>query len=140
MAEYQMPHKHTQEFRDLPEFTQGYVEAALFTAPDGHADDGFLDMDPATVSRMGADCDAFVRDNAEDIAALTGSDAHPDYDAAAAGRDFWYTRNGHGVGYWDRGFRDDLEAAAERLTAASEAFGAFDDDLFPETDQDRLGM
>ncbi len=36
------------------------------------------------------------------------------------GSDFWYTRNGHGVGFWDRGYPDDV---ADPLTEACKTFG-----------------
>jgi hypothetical protein len=39
-----------------------------------------------------------------------------------AGGDFWLTRNGHGVGFWDRG----LGELGDRLTAASKPHGSSD--------------
>lgn len=33
--------------------------------------------------------------------------------------DFWLTRNGHGVGFWDR----DVGAVGDRLTKACKKFG-----------------
>lgn len=43
----------------------------------------------------------------------------PAYDETQAGRDYWFTRNGHGVGFWDREQLrvDDIGA---QLTKASE--------------------
>jgi hypothetical protein len=48
--------------------------------------------------------------------------AESDYDREAAGRDFWYTRNGHGVGFWDRGFKGRAGAIAQRLSDSASAF------------------
>lgn len=43
-------------------------------------------------------------------------------DGEQNGNDFWYTRNGHGVGFWDRGY----EQTGDRLTEAAHKFGAHD--------------
>jgi hypothetical protein len=40
-------------------------------------------------------------------------------DAGQLGHDLWLTRNGHGVGFWDRG----LGALGDRLTAHAQSFG-----------------
>ena len=39
---------------------------------------------------------------------------------SCAGHDFWMTRQGQGVGFWDRGLPEDVD---EALTGASKAFG-----------------
>ena len=43
-----------------------------------------------------------------------------EFDDSEAGADFWFTRNGHGVGYWDG---DYPEPQATRLDDASKRFG-----------------
>ncbi|TIU88857.1 MAG: hypothetical protein E5W06_00380 [Mesorhizobium sp.] len=126
-------------FSDLDEFTQGYIEALFFTsecpqvgteefktaehqeamregAADGvlPCDVGFADLAPETLQAIIADCRAWQEANAELLAAAYNVATQPDYDAAAAGRDFWYTRNGHGVGFWDRG----LGQVGDKLSAA----------------------
>jgi hypothetical protein len=40
------------------------------------------------------------------------------YEAIQAGRDFWFTRNHHGVGFWDRG----LGPTGDSLSAVSHRF------------------
>ncbi len=83
------------------------------------SDAGFSDLTADALASIMADCEAFQRENAELLAqasghtfaartigdgSLPGSHREAwDYDDAAAGRDYWYTRNGHGVGFWDRG-------------------------------------
>jgi hypothetical protein len=53
------------------------------------------------------------------------------YDVEKAGRDFWYTRNGHGVGYWDRGLD---KAVAKSLSEAARTYGeAYIDDVLGTT-------
>lgn len=84
-------------------FVRGYVEAMFFTET-GCSDDG--DMEHATVAelsneaweRIVADCDEFERR----CRRLLDAAYQRDYDEEQAGRDFWFTRNGHGVGFWDR--------------------------------------
>lgn len=125
---------------DLDSFTQGYIEALFFTSEeqlceesDGarHMPDvavnlatmeshfvggdsfGFADLAPSALADIIADCEAFQRDHA----ALLQLAYARDYDAEQAGRDYWFTRNGHGVGFWDR---DALEQGdlGKRLSAA----------------------
>jgi hypothetical protein len=43
-------------------------------------------------------------------------------DLSHAGHDFWLSRNGHGTGFWDRGFG----AVGDSLDAHAETFGTFD--------------
>lgn len=100
--------KGARMFAALDDFTQGYVEAAFFTET-GSLDDADRDLehasvaeiDPASLEQVKADCAAWQQRNASTLAlAYASSD---DYGPKNAGRDYWFTRNGHGVGFWDRG-------------------------------------
>lgn len=120
-------------WHNLDAFTQGYVEACFFTESDpsasmadlgpGHefidgnipADAGFSDIHPDSLIRISKDCERFQRENQTWLNAAYEA---ADYDAAQAGRDFWFTRNGHGVGFWDR---RQLESPAGNSLAAIEA-------------------
>ncbi|MEP3665877.1 MAG: hypothetical protein ABJN42_03980, partial [Roseibium sp.] len=73
------------------------------------------------IDSIKADCEGFLEKNRSDIDLLTGADVG--YDEISAGRDLWYTRNGHGVGFWDRGFTGEVGDAADRLTEAAESIG-----------------
>ena len=111
-------------FDDLDAFARGYIEAMFFTEssawskaeiqddPEGWAeaeregvsdgtipsDSTFGDIAPDSLARIMQDCTRF-----QDTASNLLREAYSrDYDAAQAGRDFWFTRNGHGVGFWDR--------------------------------------
>jgi len=112
-------------WRDLDSFTQGYVEAMFFTSTgdDGEAfAEGFADLAPETLARIIADCAKFQ----EGSAWLRAVNAAKGYDfpgEADAGRDFWFTRNGHGCGFWDG---DWPEPHATALTDAARAFGEVD--------------
>jgi hypothetical protein len=111
------------EWSDLSPFLQGYLEAMFFTncctsesmveweepevqerVREGQADGsiptdaGFGDIHPDSMIAAHGDCSDFqakARHLLSQAYAL-------DYDESQAGRDFWFTRNGHGVGYWDR--------------------------------------
>lgn len=101
-------------------FTRGYLECALWTSdPDpGSGEWSASDwwnidaIDPACIQRAIEDCTAFQNDNAKDLDA-TGADAERN------GHDFWLTRNGHGAGFWDRGYGD----VGDRLTTAAHVWG-----------------
>lgn len=107
--------------RKLDEFTQAYVECALFSTNDESdpsggepLDDNYgpEDIDPETLTKMVTDCRRFQAECCKDIG----------IHLSRAGHDFWLTRNGHGAGFWD----DDWpKPAAWRLTEASDRFGEF---------------
>lgn len=127
-------------FDDLDEFAQGFIEAAFFcsTSPaydrdewdsedcqrEGEAgtrdgdipgDASTADIDPASLEAVKALCDEFQREAAPLLAAAYEIEG---YGPTEAGRDFYYTRAGHGVGYWSR-----AELGEPLGTALSEAAG-----------------
>lgn len=121
------------DFEDLDAFTQGYIEAMFFTST-GDPDDGdlenaaFADLAPETLTTIIADCAAFQAVPA--YAAMKDAKRRNrdglgsrDHNATQAGRDFWFTHNGHGVGFWDG---DWPEPHASDLDRASKAFPSVD--------------
>lgn len=109
----------------LEEMLQSYVAAALWSSTckedeDDEDDQGDTPMDslyneddihPDTLELMKKDCEKFLNDNEDDI----------DGRYSDAGHDFWLTRNGHGVGFWEK--PDWPEEEGERLTEAAKSFG-----------------
>lgn len=100
---------------ELDTFTQQYITTALWSSTDD--DDTPMDarysvddLASETLDTIKADCAKFQREQA----ALIGSEL------SRAGHDFWLTRNGHGAGFWDG---DWPEQVGETLTEASHAFG-----------------
>lgn len=98
------------EWGDLSPFTQGYIsalfesEAYALKYPDtgpglGAVDPRFSDLAPETLAWIIADCEAFQA-KAADL--LERAYAAGEYDEEQAGRDLWFTRKGHVVGFWDR--------------------------------------
>jgi hypothetical protein len=146
MPEFMMDKEGTVNgvtFADLCSFTQGYVEAMLFTencpgesmvdwadpevqhrVNEGQADGnipcdaGWGDIHPTTAERLQIDCFNF---EAEAGPLLRKAYAR-DYDATQAGRDFWFTRNGHGVGFWDR-TELDADGLGEALSDIARTYG-----------------
>jgi hypothetical protein len=114
----------SKAFTELPSFVQGYIEAMFFT-DTGYAENG--DLEHATVEelapefkdRIEADCAAFVQ---QADALLRKACAEHPYEMVQAGRDFWFTRCGHGVGFWDRGLGD----VGDKLSDACKQFGNVD--------------
>ena len=105
MPEFQMPlGDKIDDFNSLDPFVQGYIEAMFFTNT-GTADDedledvSFADLSPCAVDTIKSECKYWVMKHAQLLAAAYKREG---CDEDAAGRDYWYTRNGHGVGYWDR--------------------------------------
>lgn len=126
--------------RTLDDFTIAYIEAALWSTNDESDESGGVPMDDnysiddiadSSLADIVEDCRKFQEENAADIAALgdtdycrqvSTADGRKYTGADVAGHNFWLTRCGHGVGFWDR----DIGDLGDRLTAASEEFGSAD--------------
>jgi hypothetical protein len=101
--------------RELERFFDAYIEAALWSSSD---DDGVpldqnydvRDFDPKSLAQQREEANAFATENYDDI----------EDDLRRAGHDFWLTRNGHGAGFWDGDWPDDV---GDRLTEASKRYG-----------------
>lgn len=128
MPEFQLTGE-TREARalwgELSYFERGYIEAAAFCGLDDEEQQAqygchdavpLEDFAPETIAAMRADCAAFLDKGASAILDTLPDTEEADAEEAdaeeRAGRDFWYTRNGHGVGYWEPG-RWPAEAGAE---------------------------
>lgn len=123
----------------LDDFTQGYIEALFFISEasgidreefataayqarmdEGRADGclpgdtGFADLSPDALAGIIKDCAEFQRAAAAPLAAAYGGSwdgaaKWGDYGPENGGRDLWFTRNGHGVGFWDRGLTGECD-------------------------------
>lgn len=121
------------------DFVLGFIEAAVFTSREPSrnmadwftdeakavrfegqeseipADAGYLEIHPESLAKVRTFCQEWQDANAALLARAYGREG---YTEAQAGRDLWYTMNGHGVGFWDRetlkaeGLADDLTDAA----------------------------
>lgn len=106
----------------MDRFTTAYIEAALWSSTDSSDETGgdpldenfgLADLSVETLTSIIADCQAFQLEHAEDI----GDELE------RAGHDFWLTRNGHGAGFWDGDWDDEV---GQRLTNASNDYGSVD--------------
>jgi hypothetical protein len=75
---------------------------------------------PETLTKMIADCAKF---QAENSATWDGQHVGSGDETERAGHDFWLTRNGHGCGFWDGDWSDEVEQV---LTDAAHAYGETD--------------
>jgi hypothetical protein len=110
---------------NLDSFTLEYIEAALFSTMDESTEQGGEPMDanyraedihPDTLELMAKDCEDF---QAQFGALFVGRE-----DEAA--RDFWFTREGHGCGFWDGDWEDDYPE--DQLEGESDEAYAFRSD------------
>ncbi len=109
----------SEQYCALDPFTRGYVEAMFFTET-GDLEDG--ELQHANVAELAPESWECI---AKDCAAFQATDAFKSqwFDYEHAGRDFWYTRNGHGCGFWDG---DWSEPHATALTEAARQFDFID--------------
>jgi hypothetical protein len=104
-------------------FLQGYLDAALFTtdvSPPAGCD--YVESGRATELYPSLP-DWFIEQARKDCAAFTVANCGLLLNAGDPwrnGSDFWYTRNRQGVGFWDRGYPDEV---ADPLTEAAHVFG-----------------
>lgn len=131
MTEFSLNHgspNAAKRFKALDDFTQGYIEAMFFTSTGSPDDEGLenatlADLSDDAWTAIEHDCAAFLASLPKDHHDRTWIDLACDYaphhyDETYAGHDFWYTRNGHGVGFWNRG----LTPIGDYLTTAAKAF------------------
>lgn len=123
---------HSELLDSLDDFTLGYIEAMLWTGRhyfDEHCegDHNLEDYYASDISEDGlrsivADCKDFQASNVE-LLTLAGNDAQN-------GHDFLLTRNGHGCGFWDRGYG----TVGDALSDASKTYGTQEADLFGDSE------
>jgi len=98
----------------MREFITAYKEAILFTLLDDP--DSEPEFSPEALATIDTDCNAFYDANWELLADAGGSEEQN-------GIDFWLNRNGHGCGFWSRGYEKEI---GESLSKAAHGFGEQD--------------
>lgn len=98
----------------LDVFTKAYIICALWSSNDeaGNSLDGKFDIEninPQDLEEVKLECLNFQKEN---IQLLESAYNNKNYTLESAGYDLWLTRNGHGVGFWDR----NLDEIGEQLT------------------------
>ena len=95
--------------KTLNDFTQAYIECALWASIDDNDDPldsnySIDDIEPDSMEKIIAECEEFQYSWANTLAEYCKLYQHPEYTSMSlAGHDYWLTRNGHGAGFWDRG-------------------------------------
>lgn len=95
---------------NLPLDAAGYLECAEFTSAEDYGDDckGWHD---SAIAEARLACQVFgATADPDDIDAYLASGL----DYRDLGRDIWFSRNGHGAGFFDRD-ADGLQAVAEQM-------------------------
>lgn len=130
MPEFILAGKESPKFLELDEFTQGYIEAIFFTeeSPQTSTEDFiniasfelenndgsipsdlcFDDLAPESLEVIMKDCECFHSQHSKMY----------EGNSRQAGIDFWFTRNHHGAGFWDKPEIYGVEGA-KRLTELS---------------------
>ncbi len=108
----------------IDSFTQSYIIAALWSSTDDcdnplDSHFGIEDIKSEMIDLIAQDCEQFQEDNFE---LLNQAYDTVGYTIESAGHDFWLTRNGHGVGFWDR----NLDDVGDKLTAKCKELGGSD--------------
>lgn len=108
---------------DLDRFTAAYIEAVFFTDT---GDDGQpsreADLSGDALADIEADCRSFWRRFGCYVTTDICNEAFGD-PITQAGHDFHFTRNGHGVGFWEDEWP---ECYRDMLTKAAENYGPLD--------------
>ena len=111
---------------DLDKFTIAYIECALWSSSEYDVDENsgpldenysLFDLTEEALATMKRDClnfRAYVSDT-------VGVEEAKQVDCERGGHDFWLTRNHHGAGFWDGGWKD-----GDALTRAAKTFGTCD--------------
>lgn len=112
----------------LDDFTTGYIECLLWSSTDNSNESGgeplddhydISDIAMESLREIVKDCKDFQEANCVMLEALIEEYS---YTMERAGLDFWLTRNGHGAGFWDRGFGK----VGDELTKAAKVYGGKD--------------
>lgn len=138
MAEFEMNvDPYDPRWQVLDSFTKGYIEAMFFA--DGKIYDmdgnetgdefnnyGFSAISDVSLGNIVADCVDFQYTYTE---LLEKAYEHMNYEPNRAGNDLWYSRQGHGTGFWDRGLGNLGDALTNAARLEGERYPYLGDDL-----------
>lgn len=108
--------------RGFDDALAGCIEAALWADlrddEVGDPMDGYdnTDLSEEAREKLARDLREFCENNAKDVVEYIEGWGRS---ASDLGHDFWLTKQGHGVGFWDRG----LGELGDRLTKATKPYG-----------------
>ena len=111
-------------------FLDSSLEAILWSSTDESNEQGgdpldknytVKDFSDEALARAVKDCNAFIKKAGKKM-----DEASPDDNQH--GHDFWLTRNGHGVGFWDRGYGKVGDELSEIAKSFRECWAMVGDD------------
>ena len=107
------------EFFELSTIATHYLNAVEFTECGPDADDDMREgsFSHTLITRINRDVLKFYHENTDLCEAYVQKLGYAQF-----GHDLWLTRNGHGVGFWDRG----LGELGNKLTEACKKLGSHD--------------
>lgn len=104
---------------DIDDFTEAYLEAALWSSTNLDSEEEEPLDDNYDIDDFSKEALIEARQEADEFRDMA-SDLLDDIDDEMAGHDFWLTRNGHGAGFWDRGYPAHI---GDALTDLAHSFG-----------------
>lgn len=105
----------------IDDFILSYIGCAKELASDEFDGTDFISWGECTLEEMEKDAELFYKNNKELM-------EQTDADYNQHGYDFWLTRNGHGVGFWDRGYGEVGEKLTENANKFAECYIYLGDD------------
>lgn len=103
---------------NLDNFTMAYLTAAFWTNEEELSNKKIADINKEDLLKVKKDCEIFQEDNKKSLLVCYQKS---NYSEASAGHDFWLTRNGHGVGFWDRGLGNEGDKLSEASTISGQS-------------------
>jgi hypothetical protein len=119
---------------DIEKVLKHYIVAALWSSNDESTPEGGelldknfdeSDIDEGTLEKMREDVTRFVNENHKALSTWSGEQTMIE---EQAGHDFWFDRNGHGVGFWEPEWGDVGEQLSKSATKFGEVFLFVNDD------------
>jgi hypothetical protein len=112
--------EHTEKETFLLTVVEHYLVAALWTEEETLKED--YGVEGATIYDISKEDWEKATSDVRRFMELAG-DATEGIGAEQLGHDIWLTRNGHGTGFWDRGYEQQV---SDRLCAAADKLGSSD--------------
>lgn len=105
--------------QNLPDdaFLRAYLECAEWA---GLSEEDSAKLERAKAPKWSRKALAAARAECRDFQRYCASEGIPLLDPVSDGHDFYLTRNGHGAGFWDRGYGE----RGKRLSIAAKTFGS----------------
>jgi len=92
---------------DIDDILDAYLECVIFTEEGTQVDYGIDPFEDKTIHDFYDDSKKHAIEQIEWFVSVAGENID-DISDDSMGHDLWYTRNGHGVGFWDRGYKNDI--------------------------------